>query len=211
MRSIADVIEAREALQSIPERTTKIPEGAIRLDANGVPSAALLWVLKTGLSPEEASEKYSMMWHEKSCRVFIPVGSEAVLARAVYKEDTPKYKLFGRMKTMVFIAPGKSPLVVVEDILSAIKVSKAGYKSAAILGTSVSPEVTAELAAIDETIVLWLDPDNAGLSGRKAVKKALGLYPVYVHYARPTISLDPKYLSSERIHETIEETVNNGS
>lgn len=206
-RSIADVLEARTALSAIDERATKIPPGAVPLDAEGVPHAALLWVLKTGLTPEAAALSYGMQWHEDTRRVFIPIGSDAILARAVYKEDTPKYKLFGRMKSAVFTMQGKSPLVVVEDILSAIKVNRAGYSTAAVLGTSVTPENAAQLASMHADIVLWLDPDKAGMSGRSAIKKSLGLYPVNVLYARSTITTDPKYQSREQIQATIEDTM----
>lgn len=152
-----------------------------------------------------------MAWHEDTRRVFIPVGSDVILARAVYKEDTPKYKLFGRLKAAVFTTQGHSPLVVVEDILSAIKVNRAGYSTAAALGTSVTPEIAAKLASVHEDIVLWLDPDKAGISGRTAIKKALGLYPVNVLYARTTIATDPKYQTRDQIRATIEDTMKHGS
>lgn len=210
-RSIADVLEARNALNAIDERATKIPPGAVPLSADGVPHAALLWVLKTGLTPEVAAGEYHMAWHEDTRRVFIPIGSDMILARAVYKEDTPKYKLFGRMKAAVFTAQGRSPLVVVEDILSAIKVNRAGYSAAAVLGTSVTPEIAAELASKHTSIVLWLDPDKAGMSGRSAIKKSLALYPVDVLYARSTIATDPKYQTREQIQATIEDTMKHGS
>lgn len=210
VRSVAEVLAARSAFDRIDERSTKIPVGSIALHSDVVPSVARQWVLKAGLSPEEAALKYGMLWHEETRRVFIPTGAGAMIARAVYKEDQPKYKLFGRLGTGLYILPGNAPVVVVEDILSAIKVHKAGYKSCAILGTSIAPVDAMQLAE-NPDIVLWLDPDKAGIKGRSAVKRALGLYPTCVRYAKTTSTKDPKFLTREEITQTVEATMQNGS
>lgn len=207
VRSIADVIEARDAINRIDIRTTAIPHGSTRLDDAAVPAEAHVWVLRAGMTPTEASTVYGFRWHEGTRRVFIPINPKAILARAVFPGERPKYKLFGELQTTAYTVQGKDPLVIVEDVLSAIKVGKAGYKAAAILGTSVTPSILATLANRQKDIVLWLDPDKAGLAGRQHVRKALGLYPAIVRYARTTDARDPKYLSREDIKSVIEETM----
>jgi DNA primase len=192
-------------------RTTRIPDGSIRLDDAEVPAEAHVWVLKAGLTPTEASTVYGFRWHEGTRRVFIPINPKAMLARAVFKDDRPKYKLFGELQTTAYTVQGKDPLVIVEDVLSAIKIGKAGYKAAAILGTSVNPTILAPLAMRQRDIVIWLDPDKAGMAGRQAVKKALALYPAKVRYARTTDTRDPKYLARDDIKNVIEETMKHDS
>ncbi len=143
--------------------------------------------------------------------MFIPIGDNAVLARAVFKEDKPKYRLFGLLDSHLYYLPGtQTPLVIVEDVLSAIKVNNAGYSSGAVLGTSISPEIAARIAQHD-SIVLWLDPDKAGIAGRSYIKKVLGLYPVDVRYARTDTDKDPKFLTRQQITQTIEATMKYGS
>ena len=211
VRSVADVIEARDAVNRIDIRTTRIPDGSTRLDDAEVPAEAHVWVLKAGMTPTEASTVYGFRWHAPTRRVFIPVNPKAVLARAVFPGERPKYKLFGELATTAYTVQGKDPLVIVEDVLSAIKVGKAGYKAAAILGTSVSPTILAPLAMRQRDIVIWLDPDKAGMAGRGHIKKALSLYPAKVRYARTTDARDPKYISREDIKSVIEETMKHDS
>ena len=211
VRSLGDVLEARSAFDGIPLRVTQIPSGSTRLDDADVPAEAHVWVLKAGMTPTEASTVYGFRWHEGTRRVFIPVNPKAMLARAVYKDDRPKYKLFGELNTTAYTVQGKDPLVIVEDVLSAIKVGKAGYKAAAILGTTVNPAILAPLAMRQRDIVIWLDPDKAGIAGRGGIRKALALYPAKVRYARTTDARDPKYISREDIKSVIEETMKHDS
>ena len=211
VRSISEVMEARDAVNRIDIRTTRIPDGSTRLDDAEVPSEAQLWVLRAGITPTEASTVYGFRWNKETRRVFIPVNPDAVLARAVFKDDKPKYKLFGKLSQTAYTVQGKDPLVIVEDVLSAIKVGKAGYKAAAILGTSVSPTILAPLAMRQRDIVIWLDPDKAGMVGRGHIKKALAVYPAKVRFARTTDARDPKYVSQADIRTVIEETMKHDS
>lgn len=210
VRSVAEVLEARNAFDTLTTRATAIPVDAVRLDAPDVPTDAHLWVLRAGITPEQASSLYGFTWHQPTRRIFLPVGKGVILARAVYKEDKPKYKLMGIGGSHLYTLQGKNPLVIVEDILSAIKVNKAGYSSCAVLGTSISPENAAVIAGYSD-VVLWLDPDKAGVEGRRHIKKVLGLYPVNVMYAQEGTTKDPKFLSRETIIQTIEATMKHGS
>lgn len=207
VRSLSDALESRRAFDNVSILSTQIPTPSVRLDDATVPAEAHVWVLRTGMTPTEASTVYGFRWHEGTRRVFIPINPKAMLARAVFKDDRPKYKLFGELNTTAYTVQGKDPLVIVEDVLSCIKIGKAGYKAAAILGTSVSPTILAPLAMRQRDIVIWLDPDKAGMAGRAHVKKALALYPAKVRYARTTDTRDPKYLSRDDIKSVIEETM----
>lgn len=213
IRSVAEVLEQRAALENLTQTFTKIPDNAVALADPSVPSAARVWVLKAGITPELATEKYGFKWHEQTRRVFIPVADDTVYARAIDKGDLPKYKVLGRMSSHLFCLPGESPTVIAEDVLSAIKINSTGYKAYAVLGTSLTPDLAYRLATENDQIILWLDPDKGGDTGRRRIKKALGLYPVEIFVARldeKSARADPKYLSKDEIKKVVEETMTNG-
>ena len=79
--------------------------------------------------------------------------------------------------------------MVVEDVLSAIRVSRAGYSAVALLGTSL--EITAA-SHIGEwnNVICWTDGDEAGDKAFKTLKSALALYPTALY--RIETAKDPK-------------------
>lgn len=166
---------------------------------------ALLWLLKAGCTPEEA-DAYGIRWHEQSERLLIPVLNEqqelsGILARATNNER-PKYKAFKNTQGIHFSSvPSASTVIVVEDILSSYAVRKAGFDSAAILGTSISPEDAHRLCNGRSRIVSFFDPDEAGRQGYVKLRKALRLHPVSLF--RAGAEHDPKYLSRSEIQQAV--------
>lgn len=166
------------------------------------PSAALLWVLAGGLQPEVAYEDYGFKWHEATRRVLLPL-SQGILGRAVHGER-PKYRLSGQSST--YRPPGTAsnrpqrPLVVVEDVLSAIAIQRAGWPALALLGTSVSPEQVAACAA--PRVIAWFDADKAGNAAWVRLRKGLALYPTQL--TRITTEQDPKRLFRATLIEHLE-------
>lgn len=140
------------------------------------PPAALTWVLAGGLTPEEANDDYGFRWHEESHRVLIPT-SGGLLGRAV-RGERPKYRLYGRPCLYALPARGSSDraLVVVEDILSAIAIHRAGWPAVALLGTSVTQSMVAKFAVPE--VIAWFDDDRAGEQGYRRLRLALSLWPV---------------------------------
>ena len=135
------------------------------------PSHAVSWPLKYGITRSDL-EKYRLGYSPRLDRVVIPVyNSEWDLLgyqtrRLSGTDPLPKYlSRKPRGQSLVFRtseAGGNSIVCLVEDALSAIKVSKvAGVDGLACLGTHVSKEQLAVLCKQYTTIVIFLDNDNA--------------------------------------------------
>lgn len=168
------------------------------------PKEARLFVLRAGLSVEAAQEVYGFRWLPRVRRVLIPhmhAGKKqtGVLLRRVMN-DGPKYISSGIPRGAVYtldIPAGQ--VVVVEDVLSAIKVYRAGYSSIAALGTSIGQETINILQSEDP--ILWFDADPAGQSATKKVIKAMapfGKVPRVVQTEQ-----DPKFQDGATIRRVI--------
>lgn len=75
----------------------------------------------------------------------------------------PKYFSRGDKESIVNIYghfPNKPALFLVEDVISAIKVSRFGH-SLPLFGSTLSPERAKRIATQFKNIVLWLDPDKS--------------------------------------------------
>ena len=199
-RSIHEIMATRRALDDIAaDETPTMPKDAVAL-AEG-PQEAHLWVLRGGLTPEEATERWGFQWHERTRRVLIPVPG-GLLGRSVYGE-LPKYRMLTN-QTGTLYWPQKrphSPAVVVEDCLSAIAINRAGAASVAALGTSLSPTQAAEIADGRKIVVGWFDPDAAGDKAYKRLRKMMATHPVEVH--RITSEVDPKALHRMEIRRLL--------
>ena len=193
-RSIAEIMASRRAVEVI-ERAASMPHDALPLMEG--PREALLWVLSGGLSPEEANDRYGFRWEPDSRLVLIPI-TNGVLGRDVFG-GRPKYRLFGPGRHLWLSGEASGVTVVVEDVLSCIAVSRAGYTSLAVLGTAIS-STQAALAA-DDTVVGWFDADAAGQRAYVRLRKAMGLHPA--HVVKVFTDVDPKHLHREMIRKQI--------
>ena len=200
-RSAAEILAAREATKELTEARS-IPKRCVGLTDTNVPSEALLWTLKTGLTPEEATDAYGFKYDPKTRRVCIPLDG-GFIARAVYAEQ-PKYIRSGSMDQEVWEQRvGESTTcVVTEDILSAIKVARSGFSSIAILGTNVSPTAAARIG-LYKRITCWTDGDKAGDAAYLKLRQRLALHDVTLNRIRT--DADPKNLSINEIKRLIGE------
>lgn len=69
-------------------------------------------------------------------------------------------------------------LVITEDYLSAYRVHKnTGFSSVALLRTSISDRTLMQIHDLNfEAVVIWLDPDEAGIEGAKKAYKKLNYF-----------------------------------
>ena len=202
-RSAAEILASRRATEQLIQ-DRDIPARAIRLDDPECPSEALLWTLKTGLSPEVSSDTYGMRYDPDTRRVCIPLDG-GFIARAVYK-DNPKYIRAGAQAVDVYELQRDTDLVVVtEDILSAIKVYRAGYSALALLGTSVKPSAALRVGAY-KNVVVWTDGDKAGDDAYIKLRRRMALYEVNI--SRIRTADDPKILHIGTIQTLISENTN---
>lgn len=195
-RSIAEIMATRRVADALAAQTIiAMPAAAVRLTEG--PPEAMLWVLRGGLTPEEAQDTYGMRWHEPTHRVLIPIyqgGSlRGLLGRAVFGER-PKYRMLGGPADTIYRLPHRAnkAIVVVEDILSAISVYRAGLNALAVLGTSITPVQAAEIAAGATEVIGWFDGDKAGDAAWNRLRGRMALHPVKL--SRIRTSDDPKRL-----------------
>ena len=196
-RSVAEILKARNAVEEL-KAVREIPERCIPLNYSEVPLAAHVWVLQGGLTPEDAYNLYGMKYDPFLRRVIIPL-REGFLSRALY-DDRPKY-IKSSLTEAYELYRDNSAVVVTEDILSAIKVHKAGYNSIAILGTAVSITIAHNIAQYKEAVI-WTDDDKAGRDAYKKLKKRLSLYPIKVR--RILTAEDPKRINLNTIKQLME-------
>lgn len=188
---------------AVVERTSVLDLASLK-DA---PEQAIVWLLKGGLSPEEAETTHGIKWHEPTHRLMLPIRDRdqretGLLSRSVNGER-PKYRMVRGKPTIHFPhKPSHRIIVAVEDVLSSIAVAKAGYDSVAVLGTSISDTDALAITRGVDTVLAFMDPDKAGRLGAVALRKKLALYPV--RFAKLTADRDPKYLSRLAIREIVD-------
>jgi DNA primase len=138
-----------------------------------------------------------MTWHEKTRRVLIPIYDNdrlvAITGRSVHGER-PKYLALGGDANTIYRLPHRADTatVVVEDILSAIAIWRAGHNALAVLGTSITPVQAAEIAAGASHVIGWFDGDKAGDVAWSKLRGRMALHPVKL--TRIRTSDDPKRL-----------------
>lgn len=178
------------------------------VDLNDAPSEAHLWLLKAGLTPEKASEKYLFGWSEETRRVIIPILHNSNRTAGWLGRDVvgrkPKYLLSkGACNEAWFQLRSGEECVVVEDVLSAIKIYEAGFNTMAVLGTHISLYQAELLSAYD--VIGWFDNDHAGTKGFINLRKALA--PFGVSPKRIETRLDPKLYNKTDVKTKVEKSI----
>lgn len=169
-----------------------------------LPTKAKLWLLRYHITQEEI-HKYAIKWSPHYERLILPVHKDGKLVywtgRYFGNETTqPKYLNLRQEKGNVVFQVGTEAsqiLVIVEDILSAIAVSRAGYRAIALLGCHLSDSVLNEmqLQGKQATVVLWLDQDKQCTSFKVAKRlEVLGWKGKVV-----VTPLDPKEYTPDQI------------
>lgn len=196
-RSIAEIMAARAAIRELSE-TRIIPERAVTLDQ--APNAAIVWLLKGGVTPEQA-EKLGFKYDPLTRRVLMPVEG-GFLGRSVFNER-PKYLMAGPAGVLYWAqTAGSRVAVAVEDILSALAVQRVGYTGCGILGTSLTGDDAARLAGFPH-VIGWFDGDTAGDKAWVTLRKRMRLHPTTL--TRIRTDKDPKALPRAEVKRLIQE------
>lgn len=171
-----------------------------------IPPRAAIWFYKYGISAELAAE-YGIGYTPELDRIVLPVFEDdelvAVQMRAVDPWRKPKYlnPAGPKVSSAVFqSAPATGVTVVVEDILSAIKIGKVAHATS-ILGTNMTDARALKIASRNHTAVIWLDGDKAGLKGFVPAERQLSMLGMTVRRVKTTD--DPKTYSLEEIRNII--------
>lgn len=185
---------------------------------NDIPDKGLVWLYKYGVTTADA-KLYDFGYSPSMDRVILPVYDPAFdvtvpVSKVVYwqgrnlgevTKNRPKYINVRTKRDGTFFyasaCNGSKDLVIVEDILSAVKVAKSGYDAMALLTSTFSKEhqVPLKYESLDKVYV-WLDPDKYK-RGRQITGelKLLGLDAVAVFGTK-----DPKEYGTEFIVKRLE-------
>ncbi len=180
-RAIRDLLIEHEAAQRNEHGELVLPDD-IDLIPERWPTEAQAWVFQYGINGAEAAE-YSLGYSQSWGRVILPVyeGGKLVFwqGRAVHKGQDPKYISAKTHPKVMFYAmkqgKGGSPaMMLVEDMLSAIKMSRFS-DTIAFLGTSPDFDCLTERLQGYTKVGIFLDPDRAGHTKAIDLERRLSL------------------------------------
>lgn len=169
------------------------------------PLEARVWVFKAGLSAKEATH-FGLYYHAPTKRVVVPVveGSSLTFwqARRIFGTQGAKYLSMpgGRDHTLPLYGHGSS-IVLVEDLLSCLKISTTSTTSLCLMGTKLLPIAMAWLLKQTRPVLIWLDPDPAGQNAAAEIKNQLAMVGV-PSYIVGSLK-DPKFYSRQEIVEHV--------
>lgn len=201
LQRLDDLIRRRNELAYLDEQKVYLPKD-YTLD---IPEKEMLWFLQYGISPELARQ-HRIGWSESLSRIVLPVYDEADELVALQMRSTdpnvkPKYlnPTGPRVSASVFMS-GKptGATVLVEDILSAIKVGRV-HHATAMLGLNLTDERAMTIASVNTDVIVWTDNDRAGKQGRLTATRQLLLLGMNTFWVRS--ECDPKTYNLEEIRE----------
>lgn len=193
-----------ESLQPTEGARCELPEDF----TPDMPLEGRLWLYSNGIT-DTLKRKYNIGYSKRLRRVVMPVYNTKgdliwFQCRALVKGQQPKYlQPSGDKSSVLFQSKTeedkgtKGRVVVVEDIMSAIRVGETTL-TISLLGTKADTSQINTLSRFSE-VVTWLDSDKAGRNGSKTIRQAVGLL---THTKDLVTELDPKSYSNQQI-ETI--------
>lgn len=165
------------------------------------------WLSKYGITEQE-SKRYSLGYSSTMNRVVLPTYDEDGLTGFITRklsdsDNKPKYLTYSNDKSRMIVFTGEitNTLVLVEDMVSAIKVGR-HTTAVPLLGTNLSMALRAEiLRSSFNRFIIWLDHDNPTV-----IKKEIELHKVLSLYGDSEIirsKKDPKEHSDKEIIQII--------
>lgn len=191
--------KTKNDIASLRLRRTQIPKQDLQdtqiYTTDELPQAAKQWLFQYGILPNEIKD-FGISWNDEH--------------QLLVLMKTPEYwqaRCFGNQKVK-YLSKGKKPLtfygfsdklVCVEDILSAIKISRLSPEWCALplLGSHMSEEVSERVKKDFKSVVIWLDRDKA----KEAVKIARSLKQRGINSSVVISPKDPKEYSKGEIVE----------
>lgn len=203
-------LEQLKKLQELNDAATRFNSKSVELPddyTNDIPLVGRLWLYNGGISPTVWS-KHRIGWSESLQRVILPVyNTDGNLvwyqARAVLRGQKPKYIQPAAPREHVIyevrpIEQHSTTCVVVEDILSAIRVGRF-IPTYSILGTKITSTHVNKLAKYSK-VVTWMDSDRAGRKSAYNIRKSVGML---TEVDNILTEQDPKRLSDNEIKEQL--------
>ncbi len=124
-----------------------------------LPRKAMEWLLSYGISQEEI-DKYGIEWNVKEEMLVLLQTARYWQART-FNSRRPKYMSEGS-KPLTIYGQGDT-IVIVEDIISAIKIARLHdeYCACPVLGSSLSYDMENQIVESFKKTAVWLDRDKA--------------------------------------------------
>lgn len=124
-----------------------------------LPRKAMEWLLSYGISQEEI-DKYGIEWNVKEEMLVLLQTARYWQART-FNSRRPKYMSEGS-KPLTIYGQGDT-IVIVEDIISAIKIARLHdeYCACPVLGSSLSYDMENQIVGKYKKSAVWLDRDKA--------------------------------------------------
>ena len=149
--------------------------------SQNIRASGLVWLGKAGIT-NKIIQLYNIGWSDSLNRVIIPIYRDkkyiGYVARSVEKFQQPKYLECLLYKYPFYINKGGGTLCIVEDILSAIRISR--YTSSlALLGTKLN-QYSSKIINRYEMLIVWLDPDKAGIKGSILIRKKYNGFKIVI-------------------------------
>ena len=194
--------KAREVQENTTVSKVSLPHGW----TNEIPAVGLAWLYKYGLSAEDILT-YGIGYSTSLNRVVLPVYDSD--GKLVYYQarnlgeitvKSPKYmnvKARGRKDIYFKVsdpAMTRSRVVVVEDILSTIRVGKQ-FDARGLLNAYIPDDLIFSLAKVYPLIVLWLDPDKWD----RMLNRTKGFRSLGLNVKMVRVTHDPKYYTDDEI------------
>lgn len=216
VRTLEKILLDKRNLDAVKARGVAIPQDFTDV----VPAPHNLWYLTKGLTGEDMQAN-GVGWSEDAQRIVLPVRNgghlDALQLRAVHPDQKPKYlnPIGPSVAKAVFVPVGlrqdftnigKDFIVVTEDILSAIKLDKAGIPAVSILGTNPTDARLNRILLHSNRILWWFDNDPAGRRGSrigKCVSELMGADSSEIY-----TDLDPKMYDLQTIRNIVGEALN---
>jgi len=129
-----------------------------------IPLEGVKWLMKYGITVPEIT-KHNIQWCE-SQQLLLLINTLSYWQGRSFRSIGPKYLSHG-VKPLTVYGESDTIIVLVEDVLSAIKVSRLeNICSSPLLGSSVSFDFEKKYVGMNKQINIWLDRDKA----KQAVK-----------------------------------------
>ena len=147
------------SLRQRVNKTTDNKEVEMLGNFGEIPRNAMKWLLSYGISQEDIDE-YGIKWDAKN-QLLVLLDTARYWQGRSFAPNKPKYMSSGEKPLTIY---GQSDTaVLVEDILSAIKVARlrGEYSGVPLLGSTLSYQAEEQLSSQFKKILIWLDRDKA--------------------------------------------------
>jgi Zn ribbon nucleic-acid-binding protein len=167
-----------------------------------LPVVARQWLNKYGITQQEI-QQYGFGWSQLHERLIFPAfdndGSLSFYQGRAFSDtpDKPRYSTQGYGEDVFhFVGSPSLSVVLTEDVISAIKVSRQAY-SMPLWGSHISTERALRLSRLVKEVKIWLDKDKA----QYAIRAKDRILPYFQSVQVIISELDPKEYSNESICE----------